>query len=200
MTDGVVEAPDATRSGRLVGALVYALQAHEGQVRKGTDIPYSSHLLGVCSLVMEDGGGETEAIAALLHDAAEDHGGRERLEDIRRRFGARVADIVEACTDTFEDTKPPWGERKEAFIERLGAETDEGVLRVELADKLHNARAILRDYRQIGDELWARFTADPDGILWYYRSLLDAFRTVSHSPMVEELGEVVTELERLRSR
>lgn len=148
---------------------------------------------------MEDGGDEAEAIAALLHDAAEDQGGRARLEDIRRRFGYRVAEIVEACTDTLEDPKPPWLERKHSYIERLRAETDQGTLRVELADKLHNARAILRDYQQIGDELWARFNAGPKEILWYYWSLLDGFRAVSASPMVEELGHVLAELERLRS-
>lgn len=199
MRQEVVESPPATRTGRFGEALAYALTAHQGQVRKGTKIPYVSHLLGVCSLVMEDGGDEAEAIAALLHDAAEDQGGRARREDIRTRFGDRVAAIVEACTDSFEEPKPPWRERKEAYVAHVRGSRDQGALRVSLADKLHNARAILRDYRQIGDELWARFNAGPEEILWYYRSLLDAFRSVSISPMVEELGRVLAELERLRS-
>jgi (p)ppGpp synthase/HD superfamily hydrolase len=190
--------PGTVEATRLDDAFAYAVAAHKGQLRKGTEIPYHSHLLGVCSLVLEDGGNEEEAIAALLHDAAEDQGGRARLEDIRARFGDRVAEIVEACTDSFEEKKPLYRERKEPFIERLRAETDKGILRVELADKLHNARAILRDYRQLGNAVWARFNPTPDDIEWYYRSLVDAFREVSTSPMVEELGRAVSDLLQLR--
>jgi (p)ppGpp synthase/HD superfamily hydrolase len=197
--DEVVESPGATGPGRLGEAFAYALTTHRGQVRKGTEIPYVAHLLGVCSLVMEDGGDEAEAIAALLHDAAEDQGGWARLEDIRKRFGDRVAAIVEACTDSFEEPKPPWRGRKEAYVAHIRSSRDQGAIRVSLADKLHNARAILRDYRQIGDDLWDRFNAGPEEILWYYRSLLEGFQAVSASPMVEELGRVLAEVERLRS-
>jgi phage tail sheath protein FI len=182
-------------TGRLDEAIAYAIEAHQGQMRKGTEIPYVSHLLGVCSLVIEDGGNETEAIAAMLHDAAEDQGGRQRLEDIRVRFGDRVSEIVEGCTDTFEDPKPSWRARKEAYVAHVRASRDEGALRVSLADKLHNARAILRDYRRLGDGLWERFNAGAEEILWYYRALGDAFRSVSESPMVEELAAVVAQLE-----
>ncbi len=139
-------------------ALVYAADVHRDQRRKGTQTPYIAHLLHVAALVIEDGAlagelNEDEAIAALLHDAAEDQGGEERLADIRSRFGERVAEIVAACSDTFEDPKPPWRERKEAYIARLRTETDRGILRVSAADKVHNCRAIVVDYRLLGDAL-----------------------------------------------
>jgi (p)ppGpp synthase/HD superfamily hydrolase len=152
----------------------------------------------VASLVLEDGGTEDQAIAALLHDAAEDQGGRPRLEDIRVRFGETVREIVDGCTDTFDDPKPPWRPRKEAYIARLRDEP-EHVLRVSLADKLHNARAILRDYDTLGERLWARFNAAPHDILWYYRALVDAFQDTD-SPLARELARVVSELQsRIRS-
>ena len=132
------------------------LNTHRDQRRKGTEIPYIGHLLGVCSLVIEDGGTEDEAIAALLHDAAEDQGGEQTLERIRAEFGDHVAEIVRACSDTLEDPKPPWRTRKEAYLAHLD-EQPAPVLRVSLADKLFNARAILRDYLSVGDELWQRF-------------------------------------------
>ena len=121
-------------------------------MRKGTTTPYIAHLLAVTSLVLEDDGDEDDAMAALLHDAAEDQGGREQLEDIRSRFGQRVAEIVEACGDTFETPKPPWRERKQSYLQHLESAPDE-VLRISLADKLHNIRAITLDYERLGDEL-----------------------------------------------
>lgn len=139
-------------------ALTYASELHECQPRKGTEIPYLAHLLSVAALVLEDGGDEDEAIAALLHDAVEDQGGKPTLDAIRSRFGERVAHIVEACSDTDTWPKPPWRERKERYIEYLEAACP-GVLRVSLADKLHNARAIVLDYRQMGDPLWSKFNA-----------------------------------------
>lgn len=181
-------------------ALVYAADVHREQLRKGTETPYIAHLLAVSALVIEDGArsgevNEDEAIAALLHDAAEDQGGEARLADIRARFGDRVAEIVAACSDTFEDPKPPWRERKEAYIARLREETDVGVLRVFLADKLHNARQILEDYREVGDALWERFNRDAD-TPWYYRTLAEVFRQrMGESPMTKELGSVVQELD-----
>ena len=140
-------------------ALVYATHLHEGTFRKETSIPYVSHLLAVCARVLEDGGSEDEAIAALLHDAVEDAGGRERLGAIRARFGERVAAIVAGCSDTDQSPKPPWRERKERYIGHLKTEADASTLRVSLADKLHNARAILRDHRAMGEAIWGRFNS-----------------------------------------
>ncbi len=176
-------------------AFRYAHQIHAAQVRKGTGAPYIGHLMGVASIVLDDGGSEDEAIAALLHDAAEDQGGHARLEDIRSRFGDRVADIVEACSDTFEDPKPPWKPRKEAFLARFADERDQGILRVEVADKLHNARQILRDLRTTGDRVWDRFNAPKPCQLWYYRSLVTVLRKNAENPLVDELDAVVTEIE-----
>ncbi len=172
---------------------------HAHQRRKGTEIPYVAHLLAVAGLVIEDGAAagelsEDEAIAALLHDAAEDVGGEGRLADIRVRFGERVAEIVAACSDTFETPKPPWRERKEAYLARLAVETDRGVLRVSLADKVHNCRAILADYRVLGDELWSRFNRDAD-TPWYYRVLSEVFADrMPRSPLSAELRRVVADL------
>jgi GTP pyrophosphokinase len=177
-------------------AYAYAARLHADQARKGTNIPYLSHLLAVASLVLEDGGSEDEAIAALLHDAVEDQGGQETLAEIRNRFGERVAGIVESCSDTDTVPKPPWRERKERYIARIRQASSE-VRRVSMADKLHNARSILRDYRVLGEGLWERFNAGKDDQLWYYRELVKAFREEGQSPMVDELNQVVSELEQL---
>ena len=181
-------------------ALVYAAEVHRDQRRKGTDTPYIAHLLHVAALVIEDGSlagelDEDEVIAALLHDAAEDQGGEERLADIRLRFGERVAEIVGACSDTFETPKPPWRARKEAYIAKLAVETDRGILRVSLADKVHNSRAILVDYRLVGEELWTRFNRDAD-TPWYYRTLSEVFGDrMPDSFLTDELRRAVAELE-----
>ncbi|WP_119313948.1 HD domain-containing protein, partial [Calidithermus terrae] len=143
-------------SERFKDALGLAFELHMGQRRKGTDVPYLAHLLAVSAIVLEHGGGEDEAIAALLHDAAEDQGGRETLERIRRRFGERVAAVVEGCTDAWEEPKPPWRGRKEAYLAHLPG-ADAATRLVSCADKLHNARAVLADYRRLGEGLWARF-------------------------------------------
>ena len=184
---------------RFVEALAYATQVHAGQSRKGTTVPYVSHVLGVCALVLEDGGGEDEAIAALLHDAVEDGGGLPVLEEIRRRFGERVAEIVWACSDTDETPKPPWKARKARYIDHVRAAGPDA-RRVSCADKLHNARSILRDYRVHGERIWSRFNAPPEEQLWYYRSLVEAFRQPDRSPLVEELERVVGELEAERRK
>jgi (p)ppGpp synthase/HD superfamily hydrolase len=171
-------------------ALVYASLVHGGQRRKGTDIPYIAHLLGVVSLVLEDGGDETEAIAALLHDAGGDQGGAPRVGDIRGRFGDRVANIVAACSDSDAvdpREKPPWRERKEKYLAHLRS-CPPDVLRVSAADKLHNARAILTDYRRHGDALWKRFNAEGADQLWYYRSLVNTFRQMRPGPLTDELA------------
>jgi len=182
-------------------AVQYANRIHANQTRKGTDVPYMTHLLGVASLVLENGAqSEEEVIGALLHDAAEDQGGRPRLEDIREQFGEQVAHIVDACTDSYESPKPPWRPRKEAYVahvrERVERGGDEPALRVSLADKLHNTRAIIADVRESGDALFERFSGKKDGTIWYYAALVEAFRGFPNR-MVGELEREVTELRRL---
>jgi hypothetical protein len=181
---------------RLQEAFAEACVLHGSQFRKGTKIPYISHLMAVASLVMENGGGTAEVIAALLHDAAEDQGGEKTLEKIRERFGVVVASIVAGCTDTFENPKPPWKFRKAAYLQRLAAAPG-SVLLVAVADKLHNARTMLADYRTIGDELWKRFNASKEDQLRYLRAATRELKKTGTGPLVEELDRVVTELERL---
>ena len=181
---------------RIEEALVYATRLHANQRRKGSDVPYIAHLLAVTSIVLEHGGTEDEAIAALLHDAVEDQGGAATREEIRRRFGEVVVAIVDGCTDTDVMPKPPWRPRKEAYIAHL-AHASPAVLLVSAADKLHNARTVLTDYRLVGEALWDRFTGGREGTLWYYRAVVEAFRATWPSPLVDELDRVVAELEHL---
>jgi (p)ppGpp synthase/HD superfamily hydrolase len=155
-------------------AFLFAADKHSGQTRKGSKIPYIAHLMGVASLVLEFGGDEDMAIAALLHDVVEDCGGVPMLNEVRRKFGSRVAKIVEGCTDSFTDPKPPWRERKETYIRHL-KKTDAETRLVSAADKLNNVRSILADYREVGESIWARFNGGREGTLWYYRSLLEEF-------------------------
>jgi (p)ppGpp synthase/HD superfamily hydrolase len=178
---------------RFEEALVYASQIHGGQKRKGTEIPYIGHLLAVASLVIEDGGEEDEAIAALLHDAVEDQGGKARLEDIRARFGGTVAAIVEGCTDADTIPKPPFLVRKRRYIAHLRSARAE-VLRVAAADKLHNARAILSDFRREGDRAFERFNTDKAGTLWFYAGVANVLCERKAGELAEELRRVVTEL------
>jgi (p)ppGpp synthase/HD superfamily hydrolase len=186
---------------RFTRALARAAEIHGEQKRKGTEddpeIPYIAHLLAVCALVLQDGGDETEAIAALLHDAAEDQGGEAMLHTIKGEFGADVAKIVAECSDTFERPKPPWRARKERYLAHL-PEASPSALRVSVADKLDNARAILFDYRRLGDDLWARFDPEADQ-LWYYRSLVTTYRGIAgfESTLVDELDRTVAEIEML---
>ena len=177
-------------------ALLYATQLHRYQERKGSGVPYVTHLLAVASIVGENGGTEDEVVAALLHDAPEDMGGGERLDDIRKRYGDVVAGIVEGCTDTYEDPKPAWRPRKERYVAHV-AEAPRSVRLVSAADKLHNARSILADLGAVGEELWGRFTGGKEGTLWYYRALVDAYEKTGKDPLVEELDRVVGELEAL---
>lgn len=180
---------------KFVEAMAYAAEKHATQTRKGSEVPYLGHLLSVAGYVIEADGTEPEAIAALLHDAAEDQGGQETLDEIRRKFGDEVAHIVEECSDTVVTPKPPWRERKENYIDHLSEASDSALL-VSVADKLHNAHAILRDFRALGDELWQRFSVkDPKDHLWYYRSLLEVYRERIHNWLVDELSGVIDELE-----
>jgi len=181
---------------RFADALQFAAQAHATQTRKGKSTPYVAHLLAVAALVIEHGGDEDTAIAALLHDAVEDQGGRPMLERIRQRFGEKVAGIVLECTDAEVVPKPPWEERKRAYVAAIPRKSDEGRL-VSLADKVHNAREILEDYRQDGEALWGRFNGGRKGTLWYYRALADAFRGRTPDRLWKQLEEAVVELERL---
>ena len=186
-------------SSRFDEALVYASQLHREQLRKGSETPYVGHLLAVAALVLENGADEDEAIAALLHDAMEDQGGRPTLAEIRRRFGPRVAEIVEGCSDSDTVPKPPWRERKERYIAHL-ADASPSVLLVCAADKLHNARSIVADLRRQGNAIWQIFNGGKEGTLWYYREVLAALRRRSAAPaLVEQLAAAVAEMERLAS-
>ena len=182
-------------SDRFDQAMVWASELHRRQRRKGSETPYVAHLMSVSALVLENGGDEDEAIAALLHDAVEDCGGRPTAEEIRRRFGPRVADIVDGCTDSDETPKPAWRPRKERFIERLTGASG-SVRLVTAADKLHNARSVLADLRREGERVWDRFAAPRHDTLWYYRAVTSRLQESGPLPLVEELDRVVTELER----
>ncbi|MBK7115502.1 MAG: HD domain-containing protein [Proteobacteria bacterium] len=171
-------------------ALLYAHGLHRRQQRKGTPIPYISHLLSVSSLVLEHGGTETEAIAALLHDAAEDQGGAARLEEIREHFGEAVANIVRDCTDAWTEPKPEWRTRKETYIAAL-EHKPAASLRVSLADKTHNAEAILRDYLREGERTFERFNGGAAGTRWYYGALLECFERRLPGELCERLGRAV---------
>lgn len=182
-------------SNRFDNAFRYAHEVHAAQQRKGTNAPYIGHLMGVTSIVLDDGGTEDEAIAALLHDAAEDHGGRARLEDIRVRFGDAVARIVEDCTDAWDTPKPPWAERKRAYVQHA-RKLPRPSLRVSAADKVHNAYAILRDLRNIGERVWERFNAAPDDVMSYYEGLVRAYREAGGGPLADELDRIVRGIRR----
>jgi (p)ppGpp synthase/HD superfamily hydrolase len=184
---------------RFEEALIYAARLHACQVRKGSGVPYVSHLLAVCALVMEFGGDEDQAIAGLLHDAIEDQGGKGTREEIRKRFGDRVTAIVEGCTDADTLPKPPWKPRKEAYIAHLRKAPEE-VRLVSAADKLHNVRTITADYRQLGENLWSRFRGGKEGTLWYYRELVRTFWDLGPQAIADELAQAVEELEFLVSR
>ena len=182
---------------RFETALVYATRVHDGHARKGGQgIPYLAHLMSVAALVLEDGGSEDEAIAALLHDAVEDQGDRTSLSELRGRFGSAVADIVEACSDTDQRPKPPWLGRKQAYIERMQT-APEPVLRVACADKVHNVRSTLADLRTHGERTWRKFGSSPEQQLWYYRTLSDLFSRRLPGPLSQELARLVGELTEL---
>jgi (p)ppGpp synthase/HD superfamily hydrolase len=172
-------------------AFRFAHDLHRDQTRKGTQIPYISHLMSVSALVVEHGGNEDQAIGALLHDAAEDQGGEATLTDIRKRFGDVVAQIVHDCTDAWVEPKPPWRPRKEAYLAILSAKSPHSLL-VSLADKTHNAEAILFDYRALGDPIWQRFTGGVEGTRWYYGELAAVFAQAMPGRLSDRLQRAVT--------
>jgi (p)ppGpp synthase/HD superfamily hydrolase len=179
---------------RFLEGFLFAAEKHAGQTRKTTTIPYIAHLMGVASLVLEFGGDEDMAIAALLHDVVEDCGGAPMLKEVRRRFGNRVAKIVDGCTDSDIDPKPPWRGRKETYLRHLKSADAETRL-VSAADKLNNARSILSDYREIGESIWVRFNGGREGTLWYYRALVQEFKRSKPNRLMRELELAVQELE-----
>ena len=188
---------------RFVDAVGMATRLHAHQARKGSEIPYVSHLLAVAGLVLENGGDEDQAIAALLHDGPEDQGGEATLIEIGERFGPRVATIVAACSDTFETPKPPWQARKESYIAHISALTpDEGadVWLVSLADKVHNARTIVSDLRVLGPVTLDRFTGGRDGTVWYYRTLSGHFSELLPGALADELARLAAEMQVLAGR
>lgn len=184
---------------RFNDALVYAAKVHATQTRKRTRIPYVSHLMSVTGLVLEHGGDEDQAIAALLHDAVEDQGGEAQLAEIRTRYGDRVADMVWACTDGLDGEKGPWRERKEAYLTHLKSVPDE-VRLISCADKLHNLQSILKDYRIHGEALWDRFNGGKEGTLWYYEALHEHYHAFGPKDMARLLADAIVLLkEEMRS-
>lgn len=175
-------------------AFLFAAEMHSGQTRKASTTPYIAHLMGVASLVLEFGGNEDAATAALLHDVVEDCGGLPMLHEVQRQFGARVATIVEGCTDSFTEPKLPWRERKETYLRHL-KNADAETRLVSAADKLNNVRSILSDYRELGESIWARFNGGREGTLWYYRSLLKEFLRIKPDRLIHELELAILELE-----
>ncbi len=187
-------------SSRFTDAMAFAFEVHREQTKKGSSVPYISHLLEVTGTVLTYGGDEDEAISALLHDSVEDHSDAVSFASLAERFGARVAKIVESCSDTSVSPKPPWKPRKERYIEHLYS-ANESVMIVSAADKLSNARAVMKDYRQIGEKVWSRFNAGKEDQLWYYRSVTAALtqrgKGTRVQPLIEELDRAVRKLESL---
>ncbi|MFO0570528.1 MAG: HD domain-containing protein [Polyangiaceae bacterium] len=177
---------------RLDEALTFVAAAFRHQVRKGSGVPYLSHLLAVAATVAEHGGDEDQMIAALCHDYLEDIEGAHRGV-LEQRFGARVAELVEGLSDATVQPKPPWKQRKLAYLARLRREPEELKL-ISAADKLHNASAILRDHRRVGEVVWERFTASREQTLWYYREVLSSLRHEWEHPLLDELVAVVRQL------
>jgi (p)ppGpp synthase/HD superfamily hydrolase len=182
-------------------AMELAIAANENEYRKGTDIPYLSHLLAVTAIVYEHGGDDEQVAAALLHDMAEDQGGEATLQLIDNTLAGhpRVAEMVRALSDAIvEDprAKPPWEERKVEYLRHLRVASLD-VLLISAADKLHNSRAILADYRQLGEQLWGRFNASRPEVLWYYEQLAGIFADRLPGALADELYRTVAELSAL---
>ncbi len=184
---------------RFTDALAYAARLHAGQTRKFTGAPYLAHLLNVTGLALEHGADEDEAIAALLHDAIEDQGGATTREEIRRRFGDRVTEIVDGCTDTDQTPKPPWRQRKEAYLAHLQTASS-SVRLIAACDKLDNVRSLIAGYRQLGESLWERFRGGRDGTLWYHRRVVEILKEHGNHPLVADLDRAVAELEKFAQK
>ncbi len=180
-------------SDRFNKALKVAFEYHQDQERKGSREPYFAHLMSVSALVLENGGSENQAIAALLHDAVEDQGGLPTLERITEEFGDDIAEIIDGCTDAYTQPKPPWKERKINYLNRLKTAPNT-ILLVSLSDKVHNARSILRDFQKEGDTIWERFKGGKSGTLWYYQSLANIFDKSPYLFLKQELRQIVEEI------
>jgi (p)ppGpp synthase/HD superfamily hydrolase len=196
MSEGPVQPLPLSK--RFRKALKFAAKIHGGQGRKGTRVPYTAHLLAVTAIVLEHGGDEDQAIAALLHDAIEDQGGDVMRREIRDRFGDRVTEMVDDCTDAEVIPKPPWKERKLTYLAHIPAARADSLL-VSMADKLHNSTTIVRDLRRQGPSVFKRFKGGRDGTLWYYRSLVEAFEARQPEgdarALLDELRLAVAELQ-----
>lgn len=179
---------------RFDDALVFASSLHRTQTRKASKVPYVSHLLAVAALVLEYGGDEDQAIAALLHDAIEDQGGAETGELIRARFGGRVAKIVRECSDSDGQMTGDWQARKDAYIAGIASKSKDALL-VTTCDKLHNAMTILADLQTEGEIIFQRFTAGREGTLWYYRAIANTLEKRMGSPLSKRLRKVVANIE-----
>jgi (p)ppGpp synthase/HD superfamily hydrolase len=177
-------------------ALVFANRTHAGQKRKYSGAPYIAHILGVTALVLEDGGSEDEAIAAALHDTAEDQGGEAKIDEIRQMFGDKIAEIVRECSDTLESPKPPWKKRKVNHLKSLQTAMPE-TIRVMMADKVYNARNLLHGLQDQGDRVWKSFKGGRDGTLWYFREMLAIFRERHSGYLVNELERLVAAIEKI---
>jgi len=185
-------------SRKILDAFALMYELHGDQLRKQTEIPYYTHPMAVAAVVAERGGNEEQFIAALLHDAVEDQGGETTLALIRERFGERIAELVAGCSDSFSTPKPPWRERKDAFLARIRQATPD-VRLIVAADKLHNARSILNDLHEHGDRIWSRFKAGKDGSLWYYGEIVRALSDGWSHPILRELSETIDEVQRKAS-
>lgn len=179
---------------RFDDALSFAAATHLVQTRKCSNVPYISHLMAVCALTLEYGGDEDCAIAALLHDAVEDQGGELMATQIKARFGARVHDIVLECSDTTELPKPPWFERKKAYVAGIATKSDDALL-VTTCDKVHNVSTILYDLHSVGLKVFERFSASRPEVIWYYRALADRIHARRPDALSERLLDTVDRLE-----
>jgi (p)ppGpp synthase/HD superfamily hydrolase len=186
----------AKLSDRFSAAFSEALRLHQNQQRKATGTPYIAHLMSVAALVLENGGSEDQAIAALLHDAVEDAGGLDTLHAIREQFGPYVAELVDGCTDSYTQPKGEWKPRKEAYLDKLQIASDDVKL-ISLADKVHNARSILRDLQYNGESAWDKFTGEKKGTIWYYQTLAEIFQGSPYPMLSDELIDLVERIQTL---
>jgi len=182
-----IKEPLSVLSRKFESALAFANQVHAHQKRKDSGAPYFAHVIGVAALVLEDGGSEEEAIAALLHDTAEDQGGQAMLDEIAERFGKTIAQIVAECSDTLISPKPPWQARKENHINGLRTARPE-TIRIMLADKVYNSRNLLRSLQERGEIVWENFKGGRDGTIWYFQQMYAVFAETKSGYMLDEFA------------